>query len=185
MNLHICEEQDGTRSCWSFLEAWCTKPKSFVYVLSKNNNINTNKQTNKENKKAKHKTIQKTKKVNLVCFLQINDINLSFLPPRDRSRPMGYCHSDVRPSICPSVRHPSLHFQLSLVARVSGVFILYYMVMFSGKTNLWFWVEMLAILNLKWLTPKLLKDIFYLVFSSLSLIFTWILYHSILEVQGQ
>ena len=65
-------------------------------------------------------------------------------------------------SVYPSVHRP--HFQLPLVARVSGVFILYCLVMVSGKTNLSFWVKILAILNSKWPRLKLTKNIFYQVF---------------------
>ena len=46
----------------------------------------------------------------------------AFYPLGDRSRPMGYCHSDVHSSF---VRHS--HFQLSVVTIDSGAFILYCM----------------------------------------------------------
>ena len=64
------------------------------------------------------------------------------------------------------------HFQLSLVDRVSRAHILYCMMMVPGKSDLRFWAKMSAILNSKWPTPKLLKNIFYQVFSSCSIIFT-------------
>ena len=59
-----------------------------------------------------------------------------------------------------SVRRPSIHrsqFQLSLLATVFGVVILYCMVMVSSKGHLSFWVLMIAIFNSKWLIAKLLK----------------------------
>ena len=92
-----------------------------------------------------------------------------------------YCHSDVRPSVHPSVVHI-----FNCLSQLKFLELLFYIALWQSPVR--------AICDFRpkcqpsWIQngrhPNRPKNTFYLVFSSLSVIFTWIAYHLILEVKG-
>ena len=80
---------------------------------------------------------------------------MTFYRLSDHSHPTGYCHiamSVLRLSI---VCHP--HFQLLPLARVSGFFILYCMLMVPGKSNFRFLGQDVSHLEFKMTSTQIVK----------------------------